>query len=264
VIDILTLNYGKLPCDSAENGYFSTRATNRKRSFKAIPKGGKVPSTTNVFVVKTTKRTILVDAGMGTDKSLVLKLAAIGISPEKVDLILITHGHFDHVGGLVADGKAVFSNAKVLIAEKEKPLYEDSAIAKLPPQAKPYFTPANQVFKIYGSKVSTFIPGSPVAEGVTSVDLKGHTAGQSGFMIESKGQKLFLAGDFLHIGAVQFPRPDYSLVYDSDADQAAKTRTAILEKAAAEKFLVAGVHVQFPGIGRVTKASEGFTFVPVK
>ena len=112
--------------------------------------------------------------------------------------------------------------------------------------------------------MSTFTPGAPVAEGITSVDLHGHTAGQSGFMVEAKGQKLLFAGDFLHIGAVQFPHPDFSLIYDSDAGLAAKARFAILEKAASEKFLIAGNHILLPGIGHGSKSGEGFTLPSVK
>lgn len=227
-----------------------------------MPKG-KIPSTTNLFVVKSPKNTVLIDAGAGPGTTLAKKLKMLGIAVDDINMVLITHGHFDHVGGLATDGKPTFPNAKIMMAEKERVLYEDSSIARLPQEYQRYYVPANQVLKIYGAKVSTFIPGNTICEGITSFDLKGHTAGQSGFFIESRGQRLLIAGDFLHIAAVQFPHPEYSLVYDSDVDQAAKTRQLLFEKAATEKFPVAGVHIAFPGIGNIRKVGTTFTFDPV-
>ena len=124
--------------------------------------------------------------------------------------------------------------------------------------------PANQVFKVYGSRIETFPFGKVIAEGITSVDLSGHTAGQSGFLVESKGEKLLIAGDFLHIGALQFTHPEYSLVYDSDIEMAVKTRKQTLENASTEKILLAGAHIPFPGIGHVSIANPGYIFTPVK
>ena len=230
---------------------------------KYMPEG-KLPGTVNVFLIKNSKQTILVDAGFGHGSSLVSKLKKVDIQPEKVDLVLITHGHFDHVGALVSEGKVVFPNAKVLISAKEKPIYEDSAIAKLTAEYKPFYMPANQMLKAYGSKVETFLPGKQVAEGITSVDLNGHTAGHTGYMVVSKGQKLLLAGDILHVPAVQFTHPEFSLVYDSDVDLASKMRVSIQERAVTEKFILAGVHFIFPGIGQVSKGSDGFIFTVVK
>ena len=94
--------------------------------------------------------------------------------------MLLTHGHFDHVGGMVKNGKPVFTKAKVLIADKEKPLYEDAGIEKIPAEYKKYFIPANEMLKVYGSRIETFTPGKKVAEGIVSVDLSGHTAGHAG------------------------------------------------------------------------------------
>lgn len=225
---------------------------------------GKLPGTVNVFLIKNSKQTILVDAGFGHSNSLVNKLKKIGVQPEKVDLVLITHGHFDHVGALVSEGNAVFPNANVLISEKEKLIYEDGAIAMLPAENKPFFMPANEMLKVYGNKVVTFVPGKQVAEGMASVDLNGHTAGHTGYMVESKGQKLLIAGDILHVPAVQFPHPEFSLVYDSDVDLASKMRSSILERAITEKIILAGVHLTFPGIGQVSKDTEGFVFTVVK
>lgn len=139
---------------------------------------GKFGASINAYIVKTGTQTVLVDAGMG--KNLVSVMKAAGTEPEQIDLVLITHGHFDHVGGMVKNGKAVFTKAKVLIADKEKPLYEDAGIEKIPAEYKKYFIPANEMLKVYGSRIETFTPGKKVAEGIVSVDLSGHTAGHAG------------------------------------------------------------------------------------
>ncbi|HEX3020301.1 MAG TPA: MBL fold metallo-hydrolase [Chitinispirillaceae bacterium] len=225
---------------------------------KFMPEG-KLPASDNVFIIKNAKQTIMVDAGIGGN--LIANLKKVGITPDKIDLILITHGHYDHVIGLIKDGKPVFPKAKILFSEKEKQLYEDKAIEQVPAEYKQYFMPANQVIKAYGNRVETFPFGKVIADGITSVDLSGHTAGQSGFLVESKGQKLLIAGDFLHIGVLQFTHPEYSLAFDSDIEMSVKVRKQTLEKAVSEKILLAGTHIPFPGIGNVT---AGFEFIPVK
>jgi glyoxylase-like metal-dependent hydrolase (beta-lactamase superfamily II) len=202
-----------------------------------------------------------VDAGSGA--RFIANMKKAGFSPDSVNLVLITHGHFDHVGGLYKDGKALFPKAKVLLSEKEKSLHEDKAIEALPADMKQYFMACNQMLKIYGSNVRTFAYGAFVAEGVVAIDLNGHTAGQSGFMVESKGQKLLFAGDFLHMAPVQFPHPEFSCVFDADINQAATMRKQILEKVSKEKILVAASHIQFPGIGNVTSGNDGFVYTTV-
>lgn len=228
---------------------------------KYMPEG-KVLCSDNAYIIKSAKQTILVDAGQGG--KLIANLKSLGITPDNVTMVLITHGHYDHVSGLIKDGNAIFSKAKIFFSEKEKPLYEDNAVAKIPAEYKQYFLPANQVIKIYGSQIETFTTGKAISEGITSVDMNGHTAGHSGFLVESKGQKLLIAGDFLHIGQVQFPHPEYSLVFDSDISAASNTRKQILEKVAKENLLICATHIPFPGMGHVSTGTPGFTFTPAK
>lgn len=224
--------------------------------------GGKSLSSVNAFVVETKKHSILIDAGMGAH--LLGNLESIGKSPKNIDIVLLTHGHGDHVSGLIKDGKPVFPNAKVLFSEKEKPLYEDKAIASTPDQYKPFMKAANEVLKVYGNKVGVFAFGDTITDGIIAVDLSGHTPGHTGFLISSNGQTLFIAGDFLHVAPVQFPHPEYSLVYDADPDMAAVKRKYVLDRCVKEKILVAGMHIQFPGVGAVETGTVGYVFKPIK
>lgn len=235
---------------------------------KKIMPDGKLPASVNVFLVKTGSHKILVDAGIGNGNAgngmLIESLKMCGLNPEDIDMILITHAHFDHVGGLVKDGKPVFTKAKLLFPKSEMASFSDESLKKLPADVKGFYEPANAAMKIYGKKGDTFKAGDTIAEGVKAVDLSGHTPGHAGFMIESEGKKCLLLGDLLHIMDLQFPYPDYSLVYDTDAAKAARTRNRILEMAAAEKIPVAGVHIKFPGIGSVVKSGNGYSFTAVK
>ena len=235
---------------------------------KKIMPDGKLPASVNVFLVKTGSHKILIDAGIGDGNAgkgkLIDSLKLYGLNPEDIDIICITHAHFDHVGGLVKDGKPVFTKAKLLFSKPEMATFSDEALKKLPADVKGFYETANAAMKIYGKRVDTFKVGDTIAEGVKSVDLSGHTPGHTGLMIESEGQRCLLFGDLLHISDLQFPNPGYSLVYDTDAIKAARTRNRILEMAATEKIPVAGAHIKYPGMGSVSKSGNGYSLTPVK
>jgi glyoxylase-like metal-dependent hydrolase (beta-lactamase superfamily II) len=260
------MKIGDIPVISIMDTFFEMNSTLIKNgnpdTLSKYMHDGKSLSSVNVFILETKKHSILIDAGMGSH--LLGNLESIGKSPKNIDLVLLTHGHGDHVSGLIKDGKPVFPNAKVLFSEKEKRLYEDKAIESTPDQYKPFMKAANQVLKIYGDRVGVFAFGDTITDGIIAVDLSGHTAGHCGFLISSNGQKLLIAGDFVHIASVQFPHPEYSLVYDADLDGAYAKRKLVLERCSKEKMLVAGMHIQFPGIGNVETGTSGFVFKSIR
>lgn len=210
---------------------------------------GKITVPVNSYIVKTQKQTILVDAGCGS--RLLSNMKETGFSPENISMVLITHGHFDHVGGLIKDGEPVFPNAKILMSEKEFGLYGDSSIVKLPADLKQFFILGNRVLKVYGKRVETFKDAAKITECISAYDIKGHTAGQTGYLIQSKGKKFLIAGDFLHIAPLQFPHPECCLAFDADLNMAVSSRKNTIDIASKEKILIAGAHIKFPGIGTI-------------
>lgn len=215
-------------------------------------------SQTNAFLVRDGARNILIDTGLGA--ALFDNLKAIGVAPGAIDAVLITHMHGDHIGGLAKNGAALFPNAKVYLAVTEKDYWTKTA----PNQG------AINALAPYGSRVETFLPGelgartSELLPGITPIASFGHTPGHSVFLLESDGQKLLIAGDFIHVERIQFPRPDVSVSYDTDPVAAAGSRRKILEYTAANNIPVAGMHLVYPSIGRVSASGSGYVFTHVE
>ena len=97
--------------------------------------------------------------------------------------------------------------------------------------------------------------------GITSSPLPGHTPGHSGYELQSNGEKIFFWGDVVHFSTLQFANPDWKVVFDTDGEQARKSRRAIFERASSERMAIAGAHVDFPGIGYVEKSGDAYRFV---
>jgi glyoxylase-like metal-dependent hydrolase (beta-lactamase superfamily II) len=226
------------------------------------------------FLVNTGKQLILVDAGAGTWWGggalgrLAGSLRSAGYTPEEVDLVLLTHLHSDHVGGLTTqDGKRVFPNADVYVAKAESDFWLSPEIAaKAPKDAQPFFQSAQAIAAPYikAGKWHTFSGSEPIVDGMQIIPLPGHTPGHTGYEFSSKGQKILFCGDIIHAQRVQLQHPEVTAIFDIDETAAAATRNQLLPKLAGGDVLIAGPHSSvFPPLGRLRKEGSGYSWVPV-
>jgi glyoxylase-like metal-dependent hydrolase (beta-lactamase superfamily II) len=225
------------------------------------------------FLVNTGKQLILVDAGAGTWWGgaalgrLVSSLRSAGYTPEEVNIVLVTHLHSDHAGGLTTqDGKRVFPNADVYVAKAENDFWLSPEIAaKAPKDAQPFFQSAQAIAAPYikAGKWHTFSGSEPIVDGMQLVPLPGHAPGHTGYEFSSKGQKILFWGDTIHAQRVQLQHPEVTAVFDIDQNAAAATRLQLLPKLAREDVLIAGPHMPFPALGRLRKEGSGYSWVPV-
>lgn len=241
------------------------------RSFQNDPKN--VSATVQGFLVNTGSKLVLIDTGAGGHwgppalGKLVQNLKASGYKPEQVDLVLLTHLHADHAGGIYKNGKRVFPNATVMMKKADADFWLSKEImAKAPEEAKIFFKVAQDGAAPYiaAGKWKPFEGMDEIVPGITPYAIPGHTPGHTGYMISSKGQSLLVWGDVAHVIAVQMPHPEIGIDFDSDGATAIKTREDLLVKLAADKTMIAAPHMPFPGLGRVRKADTGvgYDWVP--
>jgi len=226
------------------------------------------------FLVNTGQQLILVDAGAGSWWGggalgrLAGNLRSAGYAPEDVDLVLVTHLHSDHVGGLTTqDGKRVFPNAEVYVAKAESDFWLSPEIAaKAPADAQPFFQAAQTIATPYvkAGKWHTFSGSEAIVDGMRLVPLPGHTPGHTGYEFSSKGRKILFWGDIVHALRVQLRHPDVTAIFDIDPTAAAATRRQLLPRLVREDVLIAAPHMSFfPPLGRLRKEGSGYSWAPV-
>ena len=205
------------------------------------------------LLIRGDDKVVLIDTGaggqMGTANRLPASLAAAGVQPAQVTDILISHGHGDHVGGLVSNGALVFPNARIRMSAAEwTALQADAELAAM--------------ILIITPRVETFEPGAQVTPSITAVALQGHTPGHSGYEIVSGQDRLLYVGDALHSSIISVERPEYVNQWDFESDAAIATRLAVLGRGATQSLRVYGVHFPYPGLGRFQRRADGFIWVP--
>ncbi|NHZ93612.1 MBL fold metallo-hydrolase [Massilia sp. CCM 8733] len=237
------------------------------KSFLASP----LETSFNAYLINTGSKLVLVDSGAGglfgpNLGKLVANLKASGYQPEQVDEIYITHLHPDHVGGIAKDGAAAFANAVVRADKRDADFWLSQAnMEKAPADAKGFFQGAMASLKPYidAKRFQPFEGDTQLVPGVKSTATYGHTAGHTSYLVESGGKKLLLAGDLIHVGAVQFDEPTVTIAFDSDEKAALAQRLKAFSAAAKDGTLVGASHLQFPGIGHLRSAGKSYQWVPV-
>lgn len=223
----------------------------------------KTAGSVNTYVIRTKNSLILIDTGWGAPKGQTLEnLRQIGITPDKIDTILFTHLHGDHISGLLAENKTVFPNAALYVPAAEYAYWlSDDELNKASDKTRLML--ARQNLLAYGDRVHTFKPGSEIIPGITSIDETGHTPGHVGYLVESSNKKLLIWGDLTHFTEVQLAAPEIAVVYDTNPEQAIASRRSILAWVASEAIPVAGMHILYPGVGRVHTRDGGYVFEPL-
>jgi glyoxylase-like metal-dependent hydrolase (beta-lactamase superfamily II) len=229
-----------------------------------------VETSVNGFLINTGDKLVLVDTGAGklfgpTLGNLVANLKAAGYQPEQVDEIYITHMHPDHIGGLAPDGKMIFPNAIVRGDKRDGDFWlSQKTLDAAPKDEKDFIQGAMATLKPYvdAGKYKPFDGNADLVPGIRAVATYGHTPGHAIYIVESKGQKLVLWGDLMHLAAVQFANPAVTIKFDSDSKAAAVQRKKAFADAAKGGYWVGAAHLPFPGIGHLRSDGSGYAFVP--
>jgi glyoxylase-like metal-dependent hydrolase (beta-lactamase superfamily II) len=225
----------------------------------------------NAYLINTGEKLVLIDTGAAklfgpTLGNLQESIKAAGYTPEQVDEIYITHMHADHVGGLMTGDKMAFPNAIVRSDKKDADFWlSKENLDKAPEANKGFFQGAQASVNPYVSagKYKPFEGNTDLVPGIKAVVTRGHTPGHAVYVVESKGQKMMVLGDLMHVAAVQFAQPSVAIVFDGDSKTAIAERKRIYANAAKEHYLFAVAHISFPGIGRVRTDGAGYAWMPV-
>jgi glyoxylase-like metal-dependent hydrolase (beta-lactamase superfamily II) len=232
-----------------------------------------VETSVNTYLINTGSKLVLIDTGAAglfgpTLGNIVSNMKAAGYQPEQVDEIYITHMHADHVGGLMAGTALAFPNAVLRIDQADTDFWLSVEKMNAAPEgAKGFFQGAMASVNPYvaAGKLKTFSGGTELVPGIRSQATHGHTPGHSAYIVESKGERLELWGDLMHVAAVQFENPSVTIQFDTDSKAAAAVRKAAYAQAAKSGSLIGLTHVAFPGLGhlRAAPGGKGYVWVPL-
>jgi glyoxylase-like metal-dependent hydrolase (beta-lactamase superfamily II) len=230
----------------------------------------KLPIPFTALIVNTGAKLVLIDTGTAgqiapTAVGIGPSLAAAGIDPKAIDLILISHFHPDHINGIkTKEGALVFPNAEINVAAPEWAFWMDDAkMSAAPEGVRPAFLNVRRIFSDIAKDVKRFEPGAELSAGITSIAAYGHTPGHTAFAVASGSQSMLVLGDTTSHPWLFARNPEWQPIFDVDGPMAVETRKKMLDRAAADRMLVQGYHFPFPASGYITRRGTGYDVVPV-
>jgi glyoxylase-like metal-dependent hydrolase (beta-lactamase superfamily II) len=224
----------------------------------------------NVCLVESGGKRTLIDAGAGgnwvpTAGKLVDNLARIGVEPNSIDLVILTHAHADHLWGVIddLDDSLRFPKARYAIPEIEFDFWSGSKAASTAGVNEGVAAGARRVLKSLEPKLTRYKPDTEIAPGIIMIDAGGHTPGQCAALITSGGAAWLTTADTLFHSVVSIEHPEWQPAQDMDGERAVATRRRLLDLAVSEKALVSAYHIA-QGPGRIEKRGAGYVWAPAE
>lgn len=216
-------------------------------------------------IVNTGAALVMFDAGNGARRrpnagNLAAALGRVGYQPDQVDVVVLTHFHPDHIGGLMEEGQPLFPNARYVTAQPEYDFWSHPDRMSGPTEGVATLTASNVT--PLADKMSFIGDEGEVVAGIRGVTAFGHTPGHMAFHIESEGRRILLGGDFCNHYVVSMQRPDWHVRFDMDKDGAAATRRTLLDMLATDRIPFTSYHMPFPAVGYVERMGQGYRYVP--
>lgn len=214
-------------------------------------------------LVNTGKEIVLFDTGNGENGFiprpnggwLAAQLGPAGFKPEDIDIVVLSHGHPDHVAGIIERGKPLFPNARYVISGIEHDYWS--------PEGK-FTGDVEKLASVYRANTKpviakfTFVkPGDDVVTGIRAIEAHGHTPGHLAFSIESQGKSILFWGDCAHHQVASLAHPEWHCIFDIDKPKGVETRRRVYDMAATDRLPVIGYHMPFPSIGYVERNGPG-------
>lgn len=223
------------------------------------------------LVIYTGQHRVLVDTGADgmapTTGNLIENLRAGGIRPEDIDVVIVTHGHPDHIGGNIdSEGKPAFKNARYVMWKDEwdfwmsKPDLSQMQVDEQIKQLLVTFA-RNNLPPIEG-QVDLVEQESEIVPGINAVSAPGHTPGHMAVAISSEGENLLCFSDAA-IHPIHLEQPDWYSVFDLAPEQALASKRRLMERAVIEEALVFAFHFSFPGLGHIVQRGEEWQWRPL-
>lgn len=201
-------------------------------------------------VVNTGAELVLFDTGLA-GAATAAALQAAGYGPEQVGIVVLTHMHGDHIGGMRSDGAPTFANARYVTGAVEHNFWTAANNEGFNANVAPF-----------NDRMTFLDDGGAVVSGITAMALPGHTPGHMGFVVESEGARLVLTADAANHYVWSVGYPDWEVRFDADKAQAAATRRRLFGMLAADRVPFIGYHMPFPAVGYVEARGDGFRYVP--
>lgn len=219
----------------------------------------------NVTLLRGNGRVVLFDAGSGSGfqpsaGELPDALAALGIAPGEVTDVVFTHGHPDHLWGVLDDfDEPFFHAARHYMGAAELAYWLDPAtVDSIGAERQAFAVGASRRLQALDGIIETFGDGDELLPGVQAVLTPGHTPGHMSFAVAGA----MILGDAIGNPHVGFEAPHLPSGSDHDPALAAQTRLSLLDRIVAEDLAVIGFHLPGGGIGRAERMGAAYRFRP--
>ncbi|MDB5599970.1 MAG: Beta-lactamase [Xanthobacteraceae bacterium] len=273
-MEVTVVTDGARPGPLADNFVANAKKEDVNKALEAaFMEKDKVTIPFNPVVVNTGGKLIAIDTGLGAAVNAQSKgamgqyhtnLTAAGLDAKNVDMVIISHFHGDHIGGLInAEGKPAFANAEILVPSAEWAYWTDEGNASRAPEGlKGNFALVKKVFDAHGNKVTKYEGGKELAPGITSMSTFGHTPGHTSHVLSSGKSTVMLQADVTNVPYLFARHPGWHAVFDMDGKMAEETRRKLYDQLAADRMMVQAYHYPFPSVAHVEKDGNGYRTTP--